>query len=99
MGPCFDYFGCYHLCHYLGGDVQAFMKRKELTVADIGLIASTRAMLGAGIGLLLSDKLEREQRRAVGWTLLLVGFITTFPLVMNVFGQRPASLPQGTGNA
>jgi hypothetical protein len=27
-------------------------------------------MLGAGIALLLSEKLTAEQRRAIGWTLL-----------------------------
>lgn len=63
------------------------MKTRELTVPDIGMIAATRAMMGVGIGLLLSERLDREQRRAVGCTLLLVGAITTFPLLAKVFGQ------------
>ena len=63
------------------------MKTRELTVPDIGMIAATRVMLGAGIGLLLSERLDREQRRAVGRTLLLVGAVTTFPLLLKVFGQ------------
>ena len=54
------------------------MKQHEVTVPQIGLIAGTRAMLGAGIALLLSEKLTGEQRRAIGWTLvacaLLIGF-------------------------
>jgi hypothetical protein len=33
------------------------MKPHEVTVPQIGLIAGTRAMLGAGIALLLSEKL------------------------------------------
>jgi len=71
------------------------MRTRELTVADIGLIASTRAILGVGIGLLLSDKLAPEQRRAAGLALFLVGAVTTFPLVANVFGRResPKQLP------
>ena len=34
------------------------MKQHEVTVPQIGLIAGTRAMLGAGIALLLSEKLS-----------------------------------------
>ena len=40
------------------------MKQHEVTVPQIGLIAGTRAMLGAGIALLLSEKLSCEQRLA-----------------------------------
>lgn len=71
------------------------MKERRLTLPEIGLIASTRGMLGAGIGLLLSGKLSKEQRRAVGWTLVMVGAITTIPLLMNVFDQRE-KLPSKT---
>jgi len=63
------------------------MKPKEVTVPELALIAGTRGMLGAGIGLLLSGKLSREQRRAVGWTLVAVGAVTTIPLVIEVFGN------------
>ena len=63
------------------------MKSKEVTVPELALIAGTRGMLGAGIGLLLSGKLSREQRRAVGWTLVAVGAVTTIPLVIEVFGN------------
>jgi hypothetical protein len=64
------------------------MRTRELTVAEIGLVASTRAMLGAGVGLLLSDKLSKEQRRAVGWTLLTVGVVTTVPLLTSILCKR-----------
>lgn len=64
------------------------MKKRKLTLSEIALIASTRGMLGAGIGLLLSSKLSKDQRRAVGWTLVAVGAITTIPLAINVFGQK-----------
>jgi len=63
------------------------MKSKKVTVPELALIAGTRGMLGAGIGLLLSGKLSRGQRRAAGWTLVTVGAVTTIPLVMAVFGH------------
>jgi hypothetical protein len=63
------------------------MKQHELTVPQIGLIAGTRAMLGAGIALLLAEKLTTEQRRAIGWTLVAVGALTTIPLVLQTFGD------------
>jgi hypothetical protein len=63
------------------------MRTTQLTLPELGLIAGTRGLLGAGIGLLLSRKLDDEQRRAVGWTLVSVGALTTIPLAMRVFGQ------------
>ena len=63
------------------------MKERKLKLSDLALIASTRGMLGAGIGLLLSSKLNKDQRRAAGWALVAVGAVTTVPLVMNVFGK------------
>jgi hypothetical protein len=44
-------------------------------------------MLGAGIALLLSEKLNDEQRRAIGWTLVAVGALTTIPLVLQLLGE------------
>jgi hypothetical protein len=69
------------------------MKQVSLTIPEIALIAGTRAAGGAGLALLLSDRLTPERRRAIGWTLLGVGIITTIPLVAEVFGklQAPSS--------
>lgn len=64
------------------------MNTVTLTLPEIGLLAGTRAALGAGVGLLLSERLGREQRQAVGWTLLVIGLITTIPLALEVFGKR-----------
>jgi hypothetical protein len=64
------------------------MKKHEVTIPEIALIAGTRGMLGAGIGLLLSSKLNKDQRRAVGWSLVAVGAVTTIPLVMNLLGNH-----------
>ena len=64
------------------------MKETRLTIPEIGLIAGTRAALGVGIGLLLSDKLTGDQRKGAGWALLAIGALTTIPLMMEVFGKR-----------
>jgi hypothetical protein len=63
------------------------MIKADLTLPELGLIAGTRGALGAGIALLVGDKLSAEQRRSVGWTLLLVGAISTIPLAIDVFGK------------
>jgi hypothetical protein len=53
---------------------------------ELALIGGTRAALGMGLGLLLADRFAPEQRRAVGWTLLFVGALTTIPLALEVLG-------------
>ncbi len=63
------------------------MKQVTLTAPELGLVVGTRAALGAGLGLLLGERLSSEQRRAVGWTLLAVGIATTVPLLAQVFGR------------
>ncbi len=64
------------------------MKKAELTLPEIALIAATRGMLGAGVGLLLADRLNDDQRKAIGWTLLGVGAISTIPLLIDVLSKR-----------
>ena len=63
------------------------MKQHEVTVPQIGLIAGTRALLGAGIALLLAEKLTDEQRRAIGWTLVAVGALPTIPLALQLLSD------------
>ena len=60
------------------------MTQRTITLPLLGLIAGTRAALGAGIALLLADRLTADQRRAVGWTLTAVGAISTIPLAAHV---------------
>jgi len=54
----------------------------EITAPQIGLIAGTRTMLGAGIGMSFSEKLTGEQRRAIGWPLVAIGALGTIPLAL-----------------
>ena len=67
------------------GDV---MKTTEITLPELALIAKTRGMLGAGAALLVSSKLNSDQRKAVGWTLFVIGLISTVPLAINIFSKR-----------
>jgi hypothetical protein len=67
------------------------MIRRTVTLPEIGLIAGTRVALGAGIGLLLADRLNNDERRAAGWTLVAVGVLTTIPLVAKVILDHESS--------
>jgi putative Mn2+ efflux pump MntP len=59
-------------------------KRITLTLPEIGLIAMTRGALGVGIGLLLSNALDKDERRSAGLALLAVGVLTTVPILMRL---------------
>jgi hypothetical protein len=56
------------------------MKKRQVTLPQIALIAGTRVALGAGLGLLLGEKLDGDTRRGAGWALVAVGAISTIPL-------------------
>jgi hypothetical protein len=63
------------------------MKTIELKLSEIGLLAITRAALGAGLALLISTRLDDRQRRAVGLALTLVGVLTTIPFAMRLLAD------------
>ena len=63
------------------------MKKHAVTVPEVALIAATRAMLGAGIAFLVSDKLAPAQRKAIGWTLVAVGVVTTIPIAVELLND------------
>jgi len=52
------------------------------------LIGGTRVALGLGIGLLIRDKLSKDQRKAAGLALLIVGAVTTIPLAIEVLSKK-----------
>ena len=64
------------------------MKKADLTLPEIALIAGTRGMIGAGVALLLADRLNDDQRKAIGWTLLIIGAVSTVPLAIDVLSKR-----------
>ena len=54
------------------------MRETRITLPELILVAGTRVALGAGLGMLLADRLTLDQRRAVGWTLFLVAHSVPF---------------------
>ena len=67
------------------------MREVQITLPELAMLVGTRAALGVGLGLLLADRLPKSQRKSVGWTLLLVGAVTTIPLAFEVLGKLNAS--------
>src|SRR5262245_27368653 len=67
------------------------MRNVNLTLPEFAFIVGTRAALGVGVGLLLSERIDPARRRGVGAALLAVGALTTIPALFAVFGRpRPA---------
>ena len=64
------------------------MFKTELPLPELALLVGTRGLLGAGLGLLFAERLDADQRRAVGWTLVTIGVMTTVPLALMVFNRR-----------
>ncbi len=74
------------------------MRETHLSLPQLAMIAGTRAMAGVGLGLLVADRFPDRPRKAVGWTLLAVGALSTIPLAIEV--QKAisvASLPGAAG--
>lgn len=67
------------------------MANTRLSVPEIAFIAVTRVALGVGIGLLVSRRLTRHERKTAGIALAVVGGITTIPFAMKVRSLRRAS--------
>jgi hypothetical protein len=63
------------------------MSERGFTIPEIMLIAGTRVALGAGLGLLIAEKLSTDVRKGAGWALLAVGALTTIPLVVGVINK------------
>jgi len=51
-------------------------------------VVGTRALLGAGLGLLVSGRLSKRQRKTAGIVLLATGAITTIPAAAAVLGRK-----------
>jgi hypothetical protein len=61
------------------------MRQATLTIPEVGVIAATRGMAGAGAALLLADRISPRKRRMLGWPLFLVGALSTIPILIDVF--------------
>jgi hypothetical protein len=67
------------------------MKKLVLNFPTFGFVVGTRAMLGVGLGLLLSDRLPRHRRRHIALTLISIGAATTVPALIAVLRGRAAA--------
>jgi hypothetical protein len=65
------------------------LKQRAVTIPEVMLIAGTRVALGIGLGLLISDLLNKDQRQAAGWALVGVGVLSTIPLVRGLLAKPP----------
>lgn len=70
------------------------MKRLDLPAPAFFFIVATRALLGAGVGLLVADKFGRKQRHRLGATLVGVGALTTIPALMALFAGTRTAAPR-----
>ncbi len=69
------------------------MNEAHLDLPELAILVGTRAVLGVGLGLLLADRLPEAQRKAVGWSLVLMGAVITIPLAFEVFSKIGHSTP------
>jgi hypothetical protein len=60
------------------------MKSLELDLPTFGFVVATRAMIGAGVGLLLAEKIPADRRRAAGLILLGIGAASTVPAIFAI---------------
>jgi hypothetical protein len=67
------------------------LTKREFTIPELMLIAGTRVALGVGLGLLIADRLNKDQRTGAGWALLGVGVLTTIPILKGVLSKRTVS--------
>lgn len=55
---------------------------------ELAMVAGTRAALGAGLGILVAKRFSEDQRKAIGWTLVAIGALSTIPLGIDVLSRR-----------
>jgi hypothetical protein len=69
------------------------MKETRISIPELVMVAGTRAVLGAGVGLLLANRLSVDERKAIGWALVAVGVLSSIPLALEIFGGDRISTP------
>jgi hypothetical protein len=70
---------------------EGVMKKLMFNLPTFGFVVGTRAMLGVGIGLLLSERLPADRRRHIALTLISIGVATTVPALIAVRRGRAAA--------
>ena len=73
------------------------LTERAFTIPEVMLVAGTRVALGIGIGLLISDRLTKDQRKGAGLALLAVGVLTTIPILTGVMSKPPIAERESEG--
>jgi len=60
------------------------MKEVVLALPTFAFTVATRAALGLGVGLLVSERIPVSRRRGIGGALVALGAATTVPILMTV---------------
>lgn len=60
------------------------MPMTNLPLYKVGALALTRAALGAGIGLLVADRLAPGPRKVIAGGLIALGIAATVPLLVSI---------------
>ena len=60
------------------------MQSLELNLPTLGFVVATRAMIGAGLGLLLAPRIPEDRRRIAGMILLGIGAASTIPAILAI---------------
>jgi len=68
------------------------VKERSITLPELILIAGTRAAIGVGVGLLVKEKLNKDQRRGAGLALVILGGLSTIPLALGFFSKKDEEL-------
>lgn len=67
---------------------------RSFSLEEIILFAGTRIALGAGIGMLVSNGLDKHARKATGLALIAVGAFTTIPFALAMAGKSGMRRPE-----
>jgi hypothetical protein len=71
------------------------MRTYDVSIPELAFVAGTRGLAGAGVGLLLSGYIKPDTRKAVGWTLLAIGALTTVPIAATLIHRGQPRLTDG----
>jgi hypothetical protein len=69
------------------------MQKRKVSLPLAMIMSATRAILGVGLGLLLSDRLRRKRRKKLGAALAGAGALSTIPLAIRAFAERKGGRP------
>lgn len=69
----------------------AGVKTYPVTLLQIGILSGTRAIAAAGLAFVLAEKIPRDQRRAIGWSLLGSGTVVFVGLLIDLLARNKNS--------